>query len=59
AGATGSKTYSAIGRTVQITTLEVGGRPAVSYVDVPAGASTTIIQPTQIRLTRQAADTAK
>lgn len=58
-GATGSKTYSANGRTIQITTLEVGGRPAVSYVDVPAGASTAIIQPTQIRLTRQAADTAK
>ncbi|MDQ6718002.1 MAG: hypothetical protein M3Z17_06605 [Gemmatimonadota bacterium] len=59
AGAAGSKTYSANGRTVQITTFEVGGRPAVSYVDVPGGASTAIIQPTQIRLTRQAADTAK
>ena len=51
AGAAGSKTYSANGRTIQISTLEVGGRPAVSYVDVPAGASTSIIQPMQVKLT--------
>jgi hypothetical protein len=30
----------------------VAGRPAVSYVDVPAGASTNIIQTSQLKLTQ-------
>ena len=50
AGASGTKSFSAAGRTIQITTLEIGGRPAVSYVDVPAGASTNIIESAQVRL---------
>jgi hypothetical protein len=50
---TGTKTFSANGRTVQITTFEIGGRPAVNYVDVPSGASTNIIQPTQVKLTQR------
>ncbi len=43
--ATGSvtKTYTGLGRTVQITTEEVGGRPVVLWVDVPAGASTSVL----------------
>jgi hypothetical protein len=36
-------TYSIRGRTVQIVAAEISGRPAVLYVDVPAGASTEIV----------------
>jgi hypothetical protein len=52
AGGSGAKTFSANGRTIRLTTLEVAGRPAVSYVDVPAGASTNIIQTSQLKLTQ-------
>ena len=41
-GAT-SRQYSGLGRTVQITTEEVGGRPAVLWVDVPLGSSTSVL----------------
>jgi hypothetical protein len=47
-----SRTYSAGSRTLQLSTSEIGGRPAVIYVDVPAGASTAIVQPNQMRLTQ-------
>ena len=47
-----SRVYSAGSRTVQLTTTEIGGRPTVIYVDVPAGASTSIVQPGQVRLTQ-------
>ncbi len=47
----GVTTLSANGRTIDIRTLEVGGRPAVAYVDVPAGARTDILQLSQIKLT--------
>jgi hypothetical protein len=50
--ATTGKTYSAAGRSIQLTTAEVQGRPVVVYVDVPQGANTTIIQPGQVRLTQ-------
>jgi hypothetical protein len=55
--ATGSSTqlvknYSAGGRNLQLTTTEIGGRPVVLYVDVPAGASTSVIQPAQVKLTQ-------
>ena len=46
------KNYSAAGRTLQLTTTEIGGRPVVIYVDVPAGASTAVIQAAQVRLTQ-------
>jgi hypothetical protein len=46
------KNYSAGGRTVQLTTTEIDNRPVVIYVDVPAGASTSVIQTTQVRLTQ-------
>jgi hypothetical protein len=45
-----SRTYSAAGRTIQISTEEVGGRPVVVYVDVPAGASTAVLDITKIGL---------
>lgn len=38
-----TRTYSGLGRTVQISTDEVGGRAAVLWVDVPAGASTAVL----------------
>jgi hypothetical protein len=47
-----SKTYAAGSRSVQLSTNEIGGRPLVIYVDVPAGATTAIVQPAQMRLTQ-------
>ena len=44
------KKYSAAGRTVQVSTLEIQGRPVVIYVDVPAGANPNIINPAQVTL---------
>ena len=44
------KKYSAAGRSVQVSTLEIQGRPVVIYVDVPAGANTSIIDPGQVKL---------
>jgi len=49
AGAT-TRQYSGMGRTVQITTEEVGGRPVVLWVDVPTGASTTVLPLAGVRL---------
>ena len=37
------RNYSGGGRTVQTSTTEISGRPVVLYVDVPAGASTSVI----------------
>jgi hypothetical protein len=44
------KKYSASGRTLQLSTLEIQGRPTVIYVDVPAGASASIVNPAQVTL---------
>jgi hypothetical protein len=44
------KKYSAGGRTIQLSTMEVQGRPVVIYADVPAGANPNIINPAQITL---------
>ena len=44
------KNYSAAGRTLQVSTLEIQGRPVVIYVDVPAGANPNIISPAQVTL---------
>lgn len=49
----GARSYSPPGRAVRLTTLEIQGRPAVSYVDVPAGANTNIIQPLKVSFTRK------
>jgi hypothetical protein len=46
------KRFSATGRTIQLTTAEIEGRPTVIYVDVPAGAKTDIIVPAQVRLSQ-------
>jgi hypothetical protein len=45
-----SRTYDAAGRTMQITMSEIGGRPVVLYVDVPAGAPTGVIDVTKVTL---------
>jgi hypothetical protein len=47
------KNYSAAGRTLQVSTLEIQGRPVVIYVDIPAGANPSIINPTQVTLTEE------
>ena len=44
------RNYSGAGRSIQTSTTEVGGRPVVLYVDVPAGASTSVIDIDQIGL---------
>ncbi len=44
------KKYSAAGRTLQVSTQEIQGRPVVIYVDVPAGANPNIINPAQVTL---------
>lgn len=51
-GASGARTFLAKGRTIQLTTFEVSGRPMVGYVDVPAGASTNVIQISQVKLSK-------
>ncbi|MBA3657248.1 MAG: hypothetical protein H0W69_07840 [Gemmatimonadaceae bacterium] len=45
-----SRSYSAAGRSVQLSTVEIAGRPGVIFVDVPAGASTNVLDPSQIKL---------
>src|SRR5438874_1112274 len=37
------KKYSRGGRTIQVSTMEIQGRPVVLYVDVPAGANPNIV----------------
>jgi len=44
------KKYSPSGRALQVSTMEIQGRPVVIYVDVPAGANLSIINPAQVRL---------
>jgi hypothetical protein len=46
------KKYSTGGRSVQVSTQEIQGRPVVIYVDVPAGANPNIVDPAQVRLTQ-------
>ena len=46
------KKYSGAGRNVQVSTMEIQGRPVVIYADVPAGANPNIINPAQVRLSQ-------
>ena len=52
AAAPGSVTRSYVGggRSVQISTDEVGGRPVVLYVDVPEGANTSVLDVSKVAL---------
>jgi len=44
------KRYLGGGRTIQVSTFEIQGRPVVIYADVPTGANPNIIDPAQVRL---------
>ena len=44
-----TRTYTAAGRTVEVSTTEVSGRPVVMYVDVPAGSSTHVLDVNQVK----------
>ncbi len=46
------KKYSGGGRTIQVSTMEIQGRPVVIYADVPAGANPNIINPSQVMLSQ-------
>src|SRR2546423_644394 len=46
------KKYSVAGRTLQLSTQEIQGRPVVFYVDVPAGANPSIINPAGVKLSQ-------
>ena len=45
-----TRTYEASGRTIQVTTGEIGGRAMVLYVDVPTGAPTDVIDLAKVTL---------
>lgn len=47
---TTTRSYTAAGRSVDISTSEVAGRPVVLYVDVPAGAATRVIDLSRVKL---------
>lgn len=42
------RVYTARGRTIAVTAQEIGGRPGVVYVDVPAGSSVDVINVSKI-----------
>ncbi|MBI1809204.1 MAG: hypothetical protein HYR75_04840 [Gemmatimonadetes bacterium] len=44
--------FAAKGRQLELTAATIEGRPAVLYVDVPAGASTRLVDPARVRLRR-------
>jgi hypothetical protein len=44
------KKYSAGGRALQLSTVEIGGRPVVIYEDLPAGANPNIVDPSKVQL---------
>src|SRR5258706_10788140 len=44
----GVRKYAGSGRSVVITPREIGGRNVVIYIDVPAGASSALIDPARI-----------
>ncbi len=44
------RNFAAPGRSIQVSTAEVGGRPVVLYVDVPAGANTNVLDIAKIQL---------
>ena len=45
-----ARTYEVSGRTIQVTTAEVNGRPVVLYVDVPLGAPTDVVDISKVAL---------
>ena len=52
-GGTGSsRRFAGKGRQLELTAATIGGHPAVLFVDVPAGASTRVIELSQVKVTR-------
>jgi hypothetical protein len=49
AGAT-TKLFSGAGRSLEVTTAEVAGRPVVLYVDVPAGSNTSVLDLSKVEI---------
>jgi hypothetical protein len=47
---TGERTYHGSSRTVSVTPLTVDGRHVVVYVDVPKGTTTSLLDPTAVKL---------
>jgi len=47
------KRYEGKGRTVEISTVTVQGKPAIIWTDVPAGAGTRLIDAAKVRLTER------
>lgn len=45
-----TRTYAARGRTIALSTTEIGGRPMVVYADVPAGVSTAVLDVRKVTL---------
>ena len=43
-----ARTYEVSGRTIRVTTAEIGGHPLVLYVDVPTGATTDVVDLTKV-----------
>ena len=44
------KKYPAGNRTLQLSTVEIAGRPVVLYEDLPSGANVNIVNPAQVKL---------
>jgi hypothetical protein len=44
------RSYSARGRTISVTASDIGGRPVILYVDVPAGASSDVLDLRKVTL---------
>ena len=53
AGEATLRTFTARGRTMQLSTAESGGRPLVIFVDVPAGVSPSLLDVARLRLEEQ------
>src|SRR3954470_10077034 len=49
-GTSSAKKYSASGRSLQLSTVEIGGRPVVIYEDLPAGANLNVVNAAQVKL---------
>jgi hypothetical protein len=47
------KKYSTNGRSLQLSTVEIGGRPVVIYEDLPAGANLNVVDPGRVKLAEE------
>src|SRR4051812_2018979 len=49
-GTSAARKYSASGRSLQLSTVEIGGRPVVIYEDLPEGANLNVVNAAQVKL---------